>query len=203
MKFLIATNNAHKVTEIKAILAPLGVECVTLREAGVVSDPDETGKTFKENAFIKAESAMKASGMPAFADDSGLAVDALNGAPGIYSSRYAGDDATDDDRINKLLGELRDVPEEKRTARFICSVCCVFPDGRKITAEGASEGHIAYHKIADNGFGYDPIFIENSTGKSFAEIVGEDKNRVSHRGIALRAFAKELSAFLDKNPNLK
>lgn len=203
MKFLIATNNAHKLTEIKAILSPLGIECVTLREAGVLSDPDETGLTFAENAFIKAKSAMRASGMPAFADDSGLAVDALGGAPGIYSSRYAGDNATDDDRINKLLNELCDVPEDKRTARFICSICCVFPDGRKITAEGESVGHIAFEKIADNGFGYDPIFIENSTGKCFAEIVGDEKNRVSHRGNALRAFAKELSDFLAKNPDMK
>lgn len=203
MKFLIATNNAHKVTEIKEILAPLDAQCITLREAGVVSDPDETGLTFAENAFIKAKSAMIVSGMPAFADDSGLVVDALGGAPGIYSSRYAGDNATDDDRINKLLTELTEVPEDKRTARFICSVCCVFPNGRKITAKGASEGHIAYKKIADNGFGYDPVFIENSTGKSFAEIVGEEKNRVSHRGIALRAFAKKLSEFLAKNPDMK
>lgn len=192
MKFLIATNNANKLAEIKHILAPLGVDGVSLSEAGVSSNPEETGATFEDNARIKAVGGMRATGMPTVADDSGLVVDALHGAPGIYSSRYAGEGASDSDRIKKLLYEMRDVPAGARTARFVCAVCCVFPDGNIINAQGECKGAIAFEPIGTGGFGYDPIFIENTTGKSFASLVGEEKDRLSHRGKALSAFVTKL-----------
>lgn len=199
MKFLVATNNKHKLSEIKAILEPLNIECQTLSEANISSNPEEDGKTFKENAKIKAVSAMKISGLTTVADDSGLCVDALGGAPGIYSSRYAGENASDDDRINKLLSELSGLKKEERTARFVCSICCAFPNGDFITCEGKCEGYISENKICDGGFGYDPIFIEKSSGKCFAEIEGEEKNKLSHRGNALREFSKLLSDYMKKS----
>lgn len=190
MKFLIATNNAHKLAEIKHILAPLGIEGLSLKEAGVESDPEETGATFEDNARIKAFSGMQATGMPTVADDSGLCVDALHGAPGIFSSRYAGEGATDADRIKKLLREMSDVPAGARGARFVCAVCCVFPDGNSIEARGECEGDISFEPKGTGGFGYDPVFIEKTTGKSFATLAGEEKDRLSHRGKALAIFAK-------------
>lgn len=198
MKFLIATNNAHKLEEIRRILAPYSIEAMSLKETGITSDPEETGSTFEENARIKAVAAMKASGMPAVADDTGLMVDALNGAPGVYSARYAGENATDRDRVNKLLYEMRDVPEGKRTARFVCVVCCAFPDGKIISVRGECEGSIAFEPQGTGGFGYDPIFIEKSTGRSFASLAGEEKNRLSHRGKALEAFVRELDKLLPR-----
>ncbi|HEX2939092.1 MAG TPA: RdgB/HAM1 family non-canonical purine NTP pyrophosphatase [Ruminiclostridium sp.] len=194
MKFLIATNNEGKLKEIRHILAQFGIEGVSLREAGVDSNPEETGTTFADNARIKAFDGMKATGMPAVADDSGLMVDALHGAPGIYSARYAGENASDSDRIEKLLDEMRNVPAGARTARFVCAVCCVFPDGNIINASGECDGAIAFEPQGHGGFGYDPIFIEKTTGKSFALLAGEEKDRLSHRGKALAAFAK----YLDK-----
>lgn len=198
MKFLIATNNAHKLEEIRRILAPYSIEAMSLKEAGITSNPEENGSTFEENARIKAVAAMKASGMPAVADDTGLMVDALNGAPGVYSARYAGENATDRDRVNKLLYEMRDVPEGKRTARFVCVVCCAFPDGKIISVRGECEGSIAFEPQGTGGFGYDPIFIEKSTGRSFASLAGEEKNRLSHRGKALEAFVRELDKLLPR-----
>lgn len=198
MKFLIATNNAHKLEEIRRILAPYSIEAMSLKETGITSDPEETGSTFEENARIKAVAAMKASGMPAVADDTGLMVDALNGAPGVYSARYAGENATDRDRVNKLLYEMRDVPEGKRTARFVCVVCCAFPDGKIISVRGECEGSIAFEPQGTGGFGYDPIFIEKTTGRSFASLAGEEKNRLSHRGKALEAFVRELDKLLPR-----
>lgn len=198
MKFLIATNNAHKLEEIRRILAPYSIEAMSLKETGITSDPEETGSTFEENARIKAVAAMKASGMPVVADDTGLMVDALNGAPGVYSARYAGENATDRDRVNKLLYEMRDVPEGKRTARFVCVVCCAFPDGKIISVRGECEGSIAFEPQGTGGFGYDPIFIEKSTGRSFASLAGEEKNRLSHRGKALEAFVRELDKLLPR-----
>lgn len=199
MKFLIATNNRHKFAEIKAILTPLNIECMTLKEAGIVSNPEENGKTFYENAKIKALSAMRLSKLPTVADDSGLCVDFLGGAPGIFSSRYAGENADDDVRINKLLSELLSASKEERTARFVCSICCAFPNGDFVKAEGKCEGFIADKKICDGGFGYDPIFIEKTSGKCFAEIEGEQKNELSHRGNALREFSERLSLYIEKS----
>ncbi len=192
MKFVVATHNTHKLEEFERILTPLGVQ-IALRE---LSDVEETGETFAENAFLKAESAMKETGLPAIADDSGLMVDALNGAPGVYSARYAGEGGTYDDVIRKLLFEMRDVPEENRTARFVSSICCVFPDGETLRAEGVCEGMIAFEKRGEGGFGYDPVFLVGD--RSFAEMTGAEKDAVSHRGRALRAFSKILEERIGK-----
>lgn len=192
MKFLIATNNEHKLAEIKHILAPFGIEGISLAQSGTQSSPEETGVTFEDNARIKALGGMLSTGMPTVADDSGLVVDALHGAPGVYSARYAGENASDRDRIDKLLYEMRDVPAGARTARFVCAVCCVFSDGNIINARGECEGAIAFEPQGTGGFGYDPVFIEKTTGRSFATLAGEEKDRLSHRGKALAAFAKQL-----------
>ena len=192
MKFVIATHNAHKLEEFERILTPLGLR-IALRD---LSEVDETGETFAQNAFLKAESAMKETGLPAIADDSGLMVDALDGAPGVYSARYAGEGGTYDDVIEKLLYEMRGVPEGERTARFVSSICCVFPDGETLRAEGVCEGVIAFEKRGKGGFGYDPVFLCGE--KSFAEMSGAEKDAVSHRGRALRAFSKILEERIGK-----
>lgn len=187
MTFVIATHNAKKLKELKRILEPLGFDAV-IRED--LPEVEETGTTFAENALLKAESACKITGMPAIADDSGLVVDALGGAPGVYSARYAGEGATDRQRYEKLLEELREVPTEQRTARFVSAVCCVFPDGKIITAEGACEGIIAFEPKGEGGFGYDPIFLVGE--RSYAEMTAEEKDSISHRGRALAKLAQEL-----------
>ncbi|MBS5781825.1 XTP/dITP diphosphatase [Faecalispora jeddahensis] len=187
MTFVIATHNAKKLKELKRILEPLGFDAV-IRED--LPEVEETGTTFAENALLKAESACKVTGMPAIADDSGLVVDALGGAPGVYSARYAGEGATDRQRYEKLLEELREVPTEQRTARFVSAVCCVFPDGKIITAEGACEGIIAFEPKGEGGFGYDPIFLVGE--RSYAEMTAEEKDSISHRGRALAKLAQEL-----------
>ena len=192
MKFVIATHNTHKLEEFERILTPLGLR-IAVRE---LSEVDETGETFAQNAFLKAESAMKETGLPAIADDSGLMVDALDGAPGVYSARYAGEGGTYDDVIEKLLYEMRGVPEGERTARFVSSICCVFPDGETLRAEGVCEGVIAFEKRGKGGFGYDPVFLCGE--KSFAEMSGAEKDAVSHRGRALRAFSKILEERIGK-----
>lgn len=187
MTFVIATHNAKKLKELKRILEPLGFDAM-IRED--LPEVEETGTTFAENALLKAESACKVTGMPAIADDSGLMVDALDGAPGVYSARYAGEGATDKQRYEKLLSELEAVPEEKRTARFASAVCCVFPDGKVITAEGTCEGKIAYGPTGEGGFGYDPVFLVGD--RSYAEMTAEEKDSISHRGLALSKLAQEL-----------
>ncbi|MDU6305413.1 MAG: XTP/dITP diphosphatase [Clostridium sp.] len=187
MTFVIATHNAKKLKELKRILEPLGFDAV-IRED--LPEVEETGTTFAENALLKAESACKVTGMPAIADDSGLVVDALGGAPGVYSARYAGEGATDRQRYEKLLEELREVPTKQRTARFVSAVCCVFPDGKIITAEGACEGIIAFGPKGEGGFGYDPIFLVGE--RSYAEMTAEEKDSISHRGRALAKLAQEL-----------
>ena len=192
MKLLIATHNAGKIREFERIFSPLSVEV----SAADFSDVEETGITFAENALLKAEAACRCTGMPCVADDSGLAVDALGGAPGIYSARYAGENATDADRIRKLLENLTGVPAPKRTARFLCSICCVFPNGDRITAEGICEGSIAFAPQGNDGFGYDPIFLVGE--KSFAQLTPEEKDSVSHRGKALRLFAEKLKEYKEQ-----
>lgn len=193
MKFIIATNNAHKLSELRKILIPLNIDAVSAKEANVnLLDVEETGTTFEENAELKAMAAYKITGMPAIADDSGLTVDALNGEPGIYSSRYSGEEATDEKNIEKLLKKLSDVPEEKRTAKFVCAICCILEDGEKIFVRGECEGKIAFSKKGESGFGYDPVFITKS-GKAFAELSSEEKNDISHRGNALKLLSKELN----------
>lgn len=190
--FIIASNNAHKVSELDRILKPLGITALTAKQAGVnLSEVEETGSTFAENARLKAEAAFKKCGMPSIADDSGLMVDALNGAPGVYSARYAGEGASDSDKINKLLTELKDVPENNRTAAFVCSICCILESGEIIEVSGRCEGKIAFEPKGEGGFGYDPVFIAEN-GKSFAELSSDEKDKLSHRGNALRALKAEL-----------
>ena len=197
MKFIIATNNKKKLLELERILKPLGIDAITAREAGVeLDDVEETGTTFAENAFIKADAAFKKTGLPSVADDSGLCVDALDGRPGIYSARYAGDNATDEEKISKLLTELEDVEDEKRTAHFACAICCILPDGSKIEVEGRCQGKIAFEPCGDGGFGYDPVFMYGD--KSYAQLSAEEKDAVSHRGQALRKLKAELEKYFKK-----
>lgn len=198
MTFILATHNSKKRDELSRILAPLGVTAAIDRELGLTLDEvEETGMTFEENAYLKAAAACAQSGLPAIADDSGLMVDALDGAPGVYSARYAGEDATDADRIAKLLGALEGVPDEARTARFVSAVCCVFPDGERLTVRGVCEGTIARAAAGTGGFGYDPVFV-TPTGRTFAELSAVEKDAVSHRGQALRALAQALPAYLER-----
>lgn len=198
MKYIIATHNAHKLVEISRILEPLGIEAVTDRELGIeLPEVEETGTTFAENAYIKAASACEFSGLPAIADDSGLAVDALDGAPGVYSARYAGEDATDEERNMKLLDELRDVPQGERQARFVSAICCVFPNGDTLHTEGVVEGEIAFAPAGENGFGYDPLFLVGD--RTTAEMSPAEKDAISHRGRALTAFSAELAAYLNNH----
>lgn len=191
MKFILASNNSGKRDEMLEILAPYGIELMTVKEAGFASiDPDETGETFAENAEIKARAFCELTGMPVIADDSGLCVDALGGGPGVHTARYAGDHDFASG-IDKLLFELRDVPPEKRSARFVCSICCMWPDGKIVTAEGKCEGFIANERLGEGGFGFDPVFVLPD-GRCFAVIPSEDKNAESHRGNALRELVKKL-----------
>ncbi|MDF1495927.1 RdgB/HAM1 family non-canonical purine NTP pyrophosphatase [Caproiciproducens sp. CPB-2] len=193
MKFVMATHNQKKLQELERILMPLHISV----SAPDLPEVEETGTTFAENAFLKADSACRETGLPAVADDSGLMVDALGGAPGVYSARYAGEDATDLDRIHKLLDAVKDVPREKRAAKFVSAICCVFPDGSRITAQGECAGTIAFAPEGEGGFGYDPIFLVN--GKSFAQLTAEEKDEISHRGRALRAFAEKLRNRKEEN----
>lgn len=198
MKFVIATHNAHKLIELQRILEPLGIEGVTDRDLGIeLPEVEETGTTFAENAYLKAASACQVTGLPAIADDSGLVVDALGGRPGVYSARYGGEEATDDDRNVLILGEMKDVPKGERSARFVASVCCVFPNGDVLRAEGTFEGEIGYAPAGENGFGYDPIFVVGD--RTSAEMAPEEKDALSHRGNALRVFSKDLAAYLAQN----
>ena len=200
MRFIIATHNAHKLIEMRRILEPLGIEAVTDLDLGIsLPEVEETGTTFAENAYIKASAACEFSGLPAIADDSGLMVDALDGAPGVYSARYAGEHGSDQLNNEKLLNALKDVPDEKRGAQFVSAICCVFPDGGVITADGIVRGSIGYAPKGENGFGYDPLFrtIE-FPGKTSAEISPAEKDAISHRGKALREFAPLLEDFLKK-----
>ncbi|HEX3037670.1 MAG TPA: RdgB/HAM1 family non-canonical purine NTP pyrophosphatase [Oscillospiraceae bacterium] len=186
MTFVIATHNQHKLTELERILSPLKIEVTTAQ----LDEVEETGTTFAQNAFLKADAACKQTGLPAVADDSGLMVDALNGAPGVYSARYAGEGATDGQRIEKLLGALKDVPKGQRTAHFVSSICCVFPNGKTVTAEGTCPGSIAFSPSGTDGFGYDPVFLVGD--KTFAQLTAQEKDAISHRGCALRQFVEKL-----------
>ncbi|MBR7092398.1 MAG: RdgB/HAM1 family non-canonical purine NTP pyrophosphatase [Clostridia bacterium] len=192
MKMLIATHNPHKLEELRRILLPLGIDAVTDRDLGLtLTEADETGRTFAENAFIKAELACRESGLPAVADDSGLCIDALHGEPGVFSARYA----PEGQRKKTVLQKLAAVDDEHRQAHFTSAVCCVFPNGDAVTAEGHCFGRIGQECRGTGGFGYDPIFV-TETGKTFAELTPEEKDRISHRGRALRAFADRLAQYL-------
>ena len=190
-KLLVATGNKGKLVEIRQILKD--TEVLGLKDVNIDVDVEETGTTFAENAYIKAHEISKLSGLPVLADDSGLLVDALDGAPGVYSARYAGEDANDDDNVNKLLGLLSHIPENERHARFACAMCLIFPDGRKIEAFGVScEGYIINEKRGENGFGYDPVFYSPDYNKTFSQMSMEEKNKVSHRKAALMELSKKL-----------
>lgn len=196
-KIVFATGNASKMREIRMIMADLGLEILSMKEAGVDVDIEENGKTFEENAMIKASAIaqeLKKDGVQAIvlADDSGLEIDYLNKEPGIYSARYLGEDTSYTIKNANLIQRLEGVPDEKRTARFVCVIAAVFPDGRKCTARATIEGRIGYEERGENGFGYDPIFYLPEYGKYSAELSPEEKNRISHRGKALEEMKKVL-----------
>lgn len=184
MKIIAATHNKGKIREFREILSPLGFEVISQNEAGILTEPEENGKTFEENALIKARTIFSQSSESAvIADDSGLCVNALGGRPGVYSARYAGENASDSDRICKLLSELEN--KEDRSANFTSAIAFIFPDGKEITVTGKTYGAIAEKPFGEGGFGYDPIFISDKLGKTFAQASPEEKNSVSHRGAAL------------------
>lgn len=185
-KIVFATANAGKVKEIKEILADFSVEVVSLKEMGITADIEENGKTFEENSLIKAREICKLTGLPALADDSGLEVDYLNGEPGIYSARYLGYDTDYDYKNNYIINQLKEAKDAERTARFVCAISLVLPDGREFVKKGVMEGQIGYEIKGENGFGYDPIFYLPEHGKTSAELSAEEKNKISHRGKALR-----------------
>ena len=194
-EFLIATHNMKKRDELYRILSPLGIDVKTADQLGVeITDVEETGETFYENALLKAQSGCRESGMPCVADDSGLAVDYLVGAPGVYSARFAGEHGNDAKNNQKLLKLLSDVPVEERTAKFVSVVCCGFPNGDIISARGECKGYIGFEEIGDGGFGYDPLFMVGD--KSFAQLSPEEKDALSHRGNALRLISEKLKEYM-------
>lgn len=193
MKVVLASKNPHKLVEIQAILKPLDMELVLESQLGVSVDVEETGETYEENSLLKADAVMKATGLPALADDSGIAVDALGGAPGVHSARY-GDDPTLDDwgRLLLLLKNTEHVPDGERQAQFVCVITLVYPDGRVIQARGEAHGELLRQAQGTGGFGYDPIFYYPPAGKTFACLTAEEKNRVSHRANALKVLYEKL-----------
>ena len=197
MKVILASKNPHKLTELSAILSQHGFEIALESEYGLDIDVDETGTTFEENSLLKAEAVMKASGLPVLADDSGLMVDALDGAPGVYSARY-GHKSSDSERTAFLLENMKDVPDEKRTAKFVCVITCLWPDGRKIVARGECPGVITREVHGENGFGYDPVFYLPELGMTYAELPSEQKNAISHRARALQDFCGKYQQMQEK-----
>lgn len=191
-KLIFATGNENKMKEIRMILADSGYEILSMKEAGIDIDIVEDGKTFEENAVIKATAISKVCGCLVLADDSGLEIDYLNKEPGIYSARYLGEDTSYDIKNQNLISRLDGVPDEKRTARFVCAIAAAFPDGRVETRRGTIEGIIAHEPAGENGFGYDPIFYVPEFGKTTAELSPEEKNKVSHRGRALMMIREVL-----------
>lgn len=187
MKLILASNNAHKLSEFRSLTEGLGIELVSQREAGCDFEVDETGTTFEENAYLKAAAVTAATGEIAVADDSGLAVDALNGEPVVYSARYGGEQVkSDKERYEYLLSKL--AGENNRSARYVCSICCTLPTGEVLRARGECEGEIIDTPAGENGFGYDPVFRPLGHTKTMAELTPEEKNAISHRGKALREF---------------
>lgn len=191
-RLIFATGNAHKMLEIREILGELPVEILSMKEAGIEADIVENGSTFEENALIKAKEVCKLAGEMVLADDSGLEIDYLNGEPGIYSARYMGEDTSYHIKNKNLIDRLEGVPDEKRTARFVCAIAAAFPDGRNFVVRGTIEGIIGYEERGENGFGYDPIFYLPEKGVSTAELPPEEKNSISHRGNALRKMKEFL-----------
>lgn len=197
MKVILASKNPHKLTELSVILSQHGFEIALESEYGLDIDVDETGTTFEENSLLKAEAVMKASGLPVLADDSGLMVDALDGAPGVYSARY-GHKSSDGERTAFLLENMKDVPDEKRTAKFVCVITCLWPDERKIVARGECPGVITREVHGENGFGYDPVFYLPELGMTYAELPSEQKNAISHRARALQEFCRKYQQIQEK-----
>ena len=195
MKMVLASKNAHKLTEMSAILSQVGIEVVLESDVGVDVDVEETGTTFEENAAIKATAVMQATGLPAIADDSGLCVTALGGGPGVYSARYGGEGLNDAQRYQLVLQNLQG--QVDRSAKFVSCICCAFPNGDVITARGECPGLITYSPRGSGTFGYDPIFLVPEKRKTFAEMEGEEKNAISHRGVALQKFKVELEKYLN------
>ncbi len=193
--FVAATHNQGKIKEMNAITMKLGIQLIDRDSAGVPHefDVDETGETFEENSYKKAYEIMKMTGLPALADDSGLQVDYLGGAPGVYSARYGGSDGNDGKNVDKLLDAMKDCPEGKRTAHFTTVITLVYPDGRKLVATGECYGRIATERHGDKGFGYDPVFIPDGYSETFAELGSEVKNVIGHRGRALVELASLLT----------
>lgn len=192
-KIIVATCNKDKIKEIREILAGDGIEYVSLEEEGLSGiDINENGSTFEENAIIKAKTVSEATGLMVLADDSGLEVDYLGGAPGVYSARYMGDNTPYTVKNNYIIEELKDAEGDARSARFVCVMACVFPDGRVITTKGEVEGLIAYEEQGENGFGYDPIFYLPERNCTTAQLPPEEKNAISHRGRALRKMHERL-----------
>ena len=201
MKVVLASKNKHKLVEISKITEKFGFDLVLQSELGVDIDVEETGSTFEENSFLKAEAVMKATGLPALADDSGIAVDALNGEPGVYSARYGFDERLDDwGRLLLLLKNTEHVPDGERQAQFVCVITMVTPDGEVIQARGEIHGELTREARGENGFGYDPIFYYPPLGKTTAELSAEEKNKVSHRANALKVFYEKLkeAGYADK-----
>lgn len=194
MRIIFATGNENKMREIREILGDLGLEIVSMKEAGIEADIVEDGESFEENALIKAKAISKLCNDIVLADDSGLEVDYLDKAPGIYSARFMGEDTSYDIKNQALIDKLDGVPKEDRTARFVCAIAAVLPSGKTITTRGTIEGMIGYEIVGENGFGYDPIFYVEEFGCTTAQLSPEEKNKVSHRGNALRAMRKELLA---------
>ena len=201
MKVVLASKNKHKLEEISQITKKFGMELVLESDLGVDIDVEETGTTFEENSFLKADAVMKATGLSALADDSGIAVDALNGEPGIYSARYGFDEGLDDwGRLQLLLKNTEQVPDDRRQAKFVCVITMVTPDGQTIQARGEVHGMLLRAPAGQGGFGYDPIFYYPPLGKSLAEVTAEEKNQVSHRANALNVFYEKLkeAGYADK-----
>ena len=195
MKLVLASKNAKKLVEMQEILSHLGVEVCLQSEVGVDVDVEETGTTFEENSLLKARAVMEASGLPAIADDSGLCVDALNGAPGVYSARYGGEGLDDVGRYRLLLENMRGMP---RAAKVVSVLTCCFPNGDVLTSRGECPGTIAFAPQGEGGFGYDPIFFIPPLKKTFAQLTADEKNSISHRGKALEAFKAELENYMNK-----
>ncbi|HEX3029912.1 MAG TPA: XTP/dITP diphosphatase [Clostridia bacterium] len=195
-KLIVATRNKGKLKEIKEIMRDFPFEVISMEAVGLNDDIEENGSTFEENAMIKAREVSRLTGEMVMADDSGLEVDYLNGAPGIYSARFAGPGASDKDKNMKLLGLLEGVPFEKRRARFVCAIAVFFPDGRSFVVRGTCEGIIGYEEKGENGFGYDPLFFVPEFNMTSAEMEPDEKHKISHRGKALRLMAEELKKYL-------
>ena len=197
MRLVLASKNQKKLAEMNDILSHLGIQVCSEAEVGVDVEVEETGTTFEENSLLKARAVMEASGLPAIADDSGLCVDALSGAPGVWSARYGGPDLDDAGRYRLLLENMRG--QSPRTAKFVSVITCCFPNGDVLTARGECPGTIAFAPMGEGGFGYDPVFFIPSLKKTFAQLSPEEKNAISHRGKALEAFQVKLEAYLKKN----